>query len=249
VLLKCLGDQAGPGFQGYLDGRTQDASVGLAPTWAPPFSGTRWAAADDGAGNVTLKCMGAAPGLGFQGFLDGRTLDGSVGLAQATAPPFTGTHWQVVDLGAVEVQAFDTGWLSTGIAVGGDAHIVVRNNGDWTVNSHAHDSGFDNIDYTISVVLTTPSAIAITFQHSGHTEGTIAGLPFGTPRRDDDFVGNGNNPQIAAEWPGVIGATLNARIDGTDTIVQGAEGLLGDMVKSAAEAAGAAAAKAVIALL
>jgi hypothetical protein len=34
---------------------------------------------------------------------------------------------------------------------------------------------------------------------------------------------------------GVIGATLNARIDATDTIAQGVEGLLGDMVKAAAD--------------
>jgi hypothetical protein len=193
--------------------------------------------------------MGAVQGPGFQGFLDGHTQDATLRLSSTTAPPFTGTHWQVVDLGTVDVQTFDTGFLTTGIAVGGDAHIAVRNNGDWTVSSDAHDSGFDNIDYTISVVLMTPSGIAITFQHSGHTEGTIAGLPFGTPRRDDNFVASGNNPQIAAEWPGIIGATLNARIDGTDTIVQGIEGVLGDMVKSAASATGSAAATAVIALL
>jgi hypothetical protein len=59
-----------------------------------------------------------------------------------------------------------------------------------------HDSGFDNIDYTISAVLMSASGIAFTFQHSGNVEGTSAGLPFGTPNRNDDFVSSGNNESI-----------------------------------------------------
>jgi hypothetical protein len=37
---ECLGDLPGNRF---LDGRTRDGTVGLAPSTDPPFSGTRWA--------------------------------------------------------------------------------------------------------------------------------------------------------------------------------------------------------------
>jgi hypothetical protein len=37
--LKCLGDIDGPR---WLDGRTADGTVGVAPTTEPPFTGTKW---------------------------------------------------------------------------------------------------------------------------------------------------------------------------------------------------------------
>lgn len=40
VSLRCLGDI--PGRARYLDGRTANETVGLAPTTEPPFTGTRW---------------------------------------------------------------------------------------------------------------------------------------------------------------------------------------------------------------
>jgi hypothetical protein len=39
IALRCLGDRPGPR---YLDGRTHDGTVGLAPTTNAPFTGTRW---------------------------------------------------------------------------------------------------------------------------------------------------------------------------------------------------------------
>ena len=44
---------------------------------------------------VSLECLGSVPGPRF---LDGRTHDGSVGLAAVTAPPFTGTRWEMTTL-------------------------------------------------------------------------------------------------------------------------------------------------------
>jgi hypothetical protein len=52
----------------------------------PPLGGT-WI--------VTLECQGTLPGPRF---LDGRTHDGTVALADGTAFPFTGTHWAVTTL-------------------------------------------------------------------------------------------------------------------------------------------------------
>jgi hypothetical protein len=102
-----------------------------------------------------------------------------------------------------ETANFDSGSLTSSLPLGGSAHLVVRKNGNFTFSCHAHDSGFDNIDYVVSAVLMTPAGIAFTFQHSGNVEGTVAGLPFGTPDRDDDFITGGFNPAITNEWSGI----------------------------------------------
>ncbi|MBO3459871.1 hypothetical protein G7B40_030295 [Aetokthonos hydrillicola Thurmond2011] len=44
---------------------------------------------------VTLKCLGDVEGPRF---LDGRTREGSVGLAPGTDGVFTGTRWEMTDL-------------------------------------------------------------------------------------------------------------------------------------------------------
>jgi len=63
---------------------------------------------------------------------------------------------------------FDSGPLTSDLPLGGSVHIVLRNNGDFTFSSHAHDSGFDSIHYIISAVLMTPSGmVAFTYQHQG----------------------------------------------------------------------------------
>ena len=145
---------------------------------------------------------------------------------------------------------FDSGWLSTGIAVGGWMKILMNKSGDYDFQSYAHDSGFDNIDYTISGVVMGSDLFAFTFQHSGSVEGTVAGLPFGSPNRDDSFTANtANNPVMAAHWDAILEGQLQARIDGTDTIVRGIGGLLGDMVKSAATSLGGEAASVIVSLL
>jgi hypothetical protein len=139
--------------------------------------------------------------------------------------------------------------VTTDIAVGGSVHLVLKSNGSFTFSCHAHDRGFDNINYTISAAVMTPDGIIFTFQHSGHTEGTVAGLPFGTPNRNDDFAIGGSNPQITTEWPGLLNGRFTASIAGTDTLAQGVAGALGDLVKELLAQAGKAAAAAVIALV
>src|SRR5262245_38095411 len=79
----------------FLDGRTGNGTVGTAPHTGIPFSGTRWEAMPDGAGIVTLKCLGDVAGPRY---LDGRTNDGSVALVDRTTPPYSGTRWQVVQV-------------------------------------------------------------------------------------------------------------------------------------------------------
>jgi hypothetical protein len=242
VILRCLAPDAHPNF---LDGRTANGSVGLAPSTGGVFTGTHWEVVDDGRNQVILRCL--APDA-HPNFLDGRTADGSVGLAPATDGVFTGTHWEVVDPIPNDPQFLDAGPLTSGLPLGGSVHLVMRRNGDFTFSSHAHDSGFDNIDYVVSAVLMTPSGIAFTFQHSGHVEGTIA-APFGTPNRDDNFVTSGNNPSVTNEFGDIPGAKLVASIDGKDTLVGGIEGILNDLLKQVAGELEKAAAKAVVALV
>lgn len=92
IALKCMGTTPGAP---WLDGRTQNSTVGLAPGTAEPYSGTRWEVVPMDAKNpniVALKCLGKIDGPRY---LDGRTGNGSVGLAKTTDPPFTGTRWEV----------------------------------------------------------------------------------------------------------------------------------------------------------
>jgi hypothetical protein len=144
---------------------------------------------------------------------------------------------------------FDSGYLTSNLPLGGFVHLVMRRNGDFTFSCHAHDSGADNIDYVVSAVLMTPSGIAFTFQHSGSVEGTSAGLPFGSPNRNDDFITGGNNPAITNEFDGMAGAKLQPSINGKDTLVSGLTGMLSDLTKQVAEALGKAGAAAIVALV
>jgi hypothetical protein len=149
-----------------------------------------------------------------------------------------------------DTAVFDAGPLTSDLPLGGSVHLVMRRNGDFTFSTHAHDSGFDNIDYVISAVLLTASGIAFTFQHAGHVEGTSAGLPFGTPDRNDDSTTTGENPMISREFDGIFeGAKLVASVDGRDKLVGGIAGMLGDLLSQAAAALGKAAVSAAVALV
>ncbi|MBD1862401.1 MULTISPECIES: D-alanyl-D-alanine carboxypeptidase family protein [Trichocoleus] len=88
--LKCLGDVEGPR---WLDGRTGDGTVGLAPNTDPPYTGIKWEVTfDEAASAYRFKCLGDVEGPRW---LDGRTGDGTVGLAPNTDPPYTGIKWEV----------------------------------------------------------------------------------------------------------------------------------------------------------
>ena len=96
ILLECMGQA--PGSR-WLDGRTQNQTVGLAPGTGAPFTGTVWTVGDAGNHRISLRNLGQQPVGAADFFLDGRTRDGTVGMAGSTNPPFTGTGWQIVDAG------------------------------------------------------------------------------------------------------------------------------------------------------
>ena len=91
ITLKCLGDKPGPR---YLDGRTHNGTVGLAPHTNPPYTGTRWRViyVSDYFNEILLRCEGKEPGPRL---LDGRTHDGTVGLAPTSEEPYSGTRWKL----------------------------------------------------------------------------------------------------------------------------------------------------------
>jgi hypothetical protein len=102
ITLKCLGDKPGPR---YLDGRTHNGTVGLAPNTNPPYTGTKWRVEylNPSAGpnqywvynHILLHCEGTGPG--GPRWLDGRTQDGTVGLAPESNSykGYTGTRWEI----------------------------------------------------------------------------------------------------------------------------------------------------------
>ena len=92
ITLKCQAVGEGPRF---LDGRTHNGSVGLAPHTNPPFTGTKWEVifVPGKTNQINLYCRGTTPG---NRWLDGVTQEGRVALAPTRAGAFTGTYWEAV---------------------------------------------------------------------------------------------------------------------------------------------------------
>lgn len=88
--LKCLGSLEG---NRWLDGRTIERLVGLAPRTTYPYTGTRWRAHKLRDGAWAFRCLGDFPG---NRWLDGRTADASVGLAPYPDGQFSGARWQPI---------------------------------------------------------------------------------------------------------------------------------------------------------
>jgi len=80
----------------YLDGRTADDSVGLAPAYSEEYPGTAWQVYTDGLYEY-FNCLEAIT-LGRDYWLDGRTADNSVGLAPVIGGIYTGTRWSMLFL-------------------------------------------------------------------------------------------------------------------------------------------------------
>ncbi len=96
VALQCLGQFHNPQHM-YLDGRTGDGTVGLAPNTDEPYSGTHWEISGSlplSSGTFTLFCDGDINSASYR-FLDGNTFTGIVDLAPTTGGNFTGTVWKL----------------------------------------------------------------------------------------------------------------------------------------------------------
>jgi hypothetical protein len=108
----------------YLDGRTHNNSVGLAPHTNPPFTGTRWEVyAGKTANQISLYCKGTAAG---NRWLDGLTAEGAVQLAPTRAGVFSGTYWQA-DLVSGKTDEITLKCLGTGAE--GNRYLIGRGDG------------------------------------------------------------------------------------------------------------------------
>ncbi|MBG1268939.1 hypothetical protein [Nostoc sp. WHI] len=83
----------------YLDGRTGNGTVGLAPTYTRGFTGARWQISSRVVRQrtyyytyYTIRSCGTTPGADY---LDGRTGNGTVGLAPTYTGGFTGARWSI----------------------------------------------------------------------------------------------------------------------------------------------------------
>ena len=100
ITLECLGTIPGNKF---LDGHTQDSTVGLAPYTGGAFTGTAWRAHSAGGQFWRLENLGKIPGPAV--WLDGRTGTASVGLAPHTNSPFAGATWEIKQLSQDTIDA------------------------------------------------------------------------------------------------------------------------------------------------
>jgi hypothetical protein len=130
VILECLGSNAEEDGNRYLDGRTRDGTVGLAPKTGGRFTGTKWKMVRLEKGAFGLECQGDVQGIRW---LDGRTGEGSVGLAPKTGGRFTGTKWKLHDRGDGRIQLECLGevegarWLD---GITGDATVQLTDNNE-----------------------------------------------------------------------------------------------------------------------
>ena len=76
-----------------------------------------------------------------------------------------------------EVLTFDSGPITSNLPLGGSAHLVVNRTGTFTFSTHAHDSGFDNIGYSLAAVLMSSQGVAFSFTRQGGVEGRPAARP------------------------------------------------------------------------
>jgi hypothetical protein len=70
----------------------------MAPTTSGHFTGTHWEKIVVEPNVWILRCLGTFKNPKHR-FLDGRTQDGTIGLAPTTDQPFSGTRWRAHDRG------------------------------------------------------------------------------------------------------------------------------------------------------
>jgi len=85
-------------------------------------------------------------------------------------------------------------------ALGGEVTVTLQRDGNIRFQGHVHDSGFEDYDFTIGVVVHGDYPIVIALQKSGSVEGTESGLPFGTPNRNFDWDEMTFNPSVAQHF-------------------------------------------------
>jgi LGFP repeat len=129
--------------------------------------------------------------------------------------------------------------------LGGTIDVVMNILGNYTFTGHMHDSGFPNIDYTLGVIIMTPSGIGFSLSHTGHLDGTITIF---SRHRDDDWTDTNVNPEFQKNWDQIRQGRLFWRLVANDTLSKGVLGLLQQIAEDAAKQVATAGVTALIAL-
>jgi hypothetical protein len=155
----------------------------------------------------------------FAMFFDGDP--GSKGVCNADGGPHHADGVRFVLPHHDEIQTFNSGPLTVGgLPLGGSAQLVITKSGAFTFNTHAHDSGLDNIHYSLSAVLMMPDGVGFTFEVKGAVEGTSGSL-LGSPLRTEDQEFSGSDPAIRDEFGNASNAVFSARLSGDDALAIG----------------------------
>lgn len=96
VTIECLGHiKTEKGYR-WLDGRTHNGTVGLAPTTTGGYTGTKWEVYEVEKDVYAFKSLGHVPSENR--WLDGHMHDGTVGLAPTRTGGYTGTNWKLLEI-------------------------------------------------------------------------------------------------------------------------------------------------------
>jgi len=85
--------------------------------------------------------------------------------------------------------------FDAGIALGGFAHLTLRQDGSYTFSGHFHDSGAIEYNTSLLWAIKDFGCHVYTFQRNGHTNGT-----FEIGSRDDDWTIDSKNDDVAKNW-------------------------------------------------
>jgi hypothetical protein len=180
-------------------------------------SGNNWYLISDGAfdqcydDNTNCSQQPDFVPLDFNGFADMTVIlgpgAGQLNIQGSTPlPPQLDFDWNPIVFGG-------------GVAVGGWAHLTLRQDGSYTFSGHFHDSG--GVEYNMALVWGVKDGGAnnvYTFEHQGHVSGT-----FEPGSRDDDWTVDGQNDVIKDNWASIVAtndapAVANATGDLTNLI-------------------------------
>jgi len=151
---------------------------------------------------------------------------------------------RIQQLDLPETVTLDSGSITSDLSIGGFAKLVMTRGGQFTFSGHMHNSGALGIDFLLTLVAMTPSGIAYTVQHPGHTAGSLT-----SGSRDDDWTISGFNEGIRDNWAEASQAKLTWTMHANDTLTPQLGKALEEALKEALKDLGKAAVKALIALL
>ncbi|MET9913485.1 hypothetical protein ABZZ74_43165 [Streptomyces sp. NPDC006476] len=97
--------------------------------------------------------------------------------------------------------------FSSGVAAGGNSHLVLRQDGSYTFSGHFHDSGLAPYNTVLAWVVKDLVDQAYTFQHTGHIAGSVT-----SGSSDDNWNVSATNGVIAENWAN-IAASATSRAD------------------------------------